>query len=141
MAATFSASSTPLSLNQLLTGLFSVLAQRGISTISIRTDRVDEVLVQVYEQLEKTADAESVELTFQIRQGLHGTSSQLRRALKLAALRDRVSIDNPEYQDIRLSESKLPYEHLSRLPGSEKMYEELADTFLAAYEPDSFAHP
>ncbi len=137
MSATASSPLAPLSLNQLLTGLFSVLAKRGISTISIRTDRVDETLVQVYEELEGKAPVEGLELTFQIRQGLHGTSSQLRNALKLAALRDRVSIDNPEYQDVRLSAAKLPYHHVGLLPGSEKMYEELADVFLDAYEPDS----
>lgn len=137
MATTTEApSTTPFSLNQLLTGLFSVLAQRGVSTISIRTDRVDEVLVQVYKELEKRAAADRLELTFQIRRGLHGTSSQLRKALKLAALRDRVSIDNPEYQDIRLSATKLPYEHLDRLPGSKGLYEDLADIFLSSYEPN-----
>lgn len=136
VATTEALSTTPLSLNQLLTGLFSVLAQRGVSTISIRTDRVDEVLVQVYNELEKRAAEEQLELTFQIRRGLHGTSSQLRKALKLAALRDRVSIDNPEYQDVRLSATKLPYEHLCRLPGTADLYKDLADIFLSSYEPE-----
>ena len=130
---------TPLSLNQLLTGLFTVLAKRGITTISIRTDRIDEVLVKVFEDLEGRVEAEQLQLTFRIRQGLHGTSSQFRNALKLAALRDRISIDNPEYQDVRLSTTKLPYEHLQHLPGGHTLYEDLAEIFLAAYEPDSLA--
>lgn len=141
MATSASTHSTmPLSLNQLLTGLFSVLAHRGVSTLSIRTDRVDRVLVSVYEELASRASEERLELTFKIRRGLHGTSSQLRNALKLAALRDRVSIDNPEYQDVRLSRDKLPYKHIERLPGSEDLYEHLADVFLSAYEPSALTN-
>ena len=139
-ATTTTQSTTPLSLNQMLTGLFSVLADRGISTLSIRTDRVDRVLVKVYEELATRASEEGLELTFNIRRGLYGTSSQLRNALKLAALRDRVSIDNPEYQDVRLSVDKLPYEHIQHLPGSASLYEQLADVFLAAYEPSALAN-
>ena len=124
----------------MLTGLFTMLAKRGVTTISTRTDRIDQVLVKVFDELETKAEANQLELTFRVRRGLHGSSSRFRHALKLAVLRDRVSIDGPENQDIRLSPTKLPYEHLDHLPGGPALYEGLANVFLAAYEPEVESH-
>lgn len=123
--------------DDLFTGLFGALAKRGFTTFSLRSDGVDRAVESVYEQLQEWARDAGMNLRFRIvRDQLHGDSVVVRDALGAAAQRNLISIDNPEFMDIRLKRSAIERSvDMSRLPGGAALYEQLATVFIDGYEP------
>lgn len=127
--------STRMTADDLFTGLFGALARRGFTSFSIRTDRLDSALVLVFDRLRERSEDWHLNLRFTISRNAHGESATVREALASASLRGLVSIDNPEFQHIRLAPSKI--EQLvdeDRLPGDRSLYDELAELFITNYE-------
>lgn len=128
-----------ISLNQLLTGMFAVLADRGIKSVSIRGQSLDGVMVKAGEELQEIATAEGLEPTFQLRSGLYGTSQELREALQAAVQRGVITVDFIG-QAIRLCARDLRPESLHRYPGNMETYQRFAAAFLnACGEDDSLS--
>jgi hypothetical protein len=116
-------------------GLFAALAQRGLTTFSIRVDQFDPVVKRVFDRLQARATDEDVALRFRIKpHPIHHDSLTIQNALARAAQRDLISFDNPEYQDIRI---KLAADEARRildgLPGGTALYEDLAEEFVGVY--------
>lgn len=116
-------------------GLFAALANRGLTTFSIRVDQFDPIVKDVYDHLAKRAEAKDIRLRFRIKpHPVHNDSLTIQNALARAAQRDLISFDNPEYQDIQI---KLAGDEARRildgLPGGATLYNELADEFVCAY--------
>ena len=124
---------TSLSLNQLLTGIFTALAQKGITSLPVRGKRVDEVFVATCGELDKLVEQEGLESPFLLRLGLWGSSSKLRDAFSCAVQRGVIRF-NLRDQEIRLSADELRFEYFSKQTASAKMYECLANALLAEYE-------
>lgn len=116
-----------------VTGIFGVLAKRGYTKVSIRTDMLDEAMAKAFTRLAERAKASDLDLRFRVNRDLYGTSPVIRTAISRAAQRDLISLDNPEYQDIRFTANARSLD-LDHLPGGSAMYKELADVFIASYE-------
>ena len=119
------------------TGLFAALAVRGSDFFSIRNERFDAALAETFaNDLRPMADAEDIELDFRIRlHPIHGDSLTVRDGISNAAQRDLISLDNPEYQDIRLKLTPKDAEPiLEQLPASRELFIRVADAFLLKYD-------
>lgn len=124
-----------LTVDDFATGLLAALASRGVRVISIRGDEFYGAIEKAFHVLEATADDKCVDVRFAVYlDPLHGDSPVVREAISTVVLRDLASLDNPEYQDLRLKivddQAKLL---LETLPGGEALYQQLADAFVRSY--------
>jgi hypothetical protein len=118
-----------------LTGLLAELAHRNWKTISIRGDRFDRASAAAYDCLQKIAEDNDLDLRFQVLPDpRYGDSGTLRDAVARLAQWDLVSLDNPEYQDIRLKISRSFADTLfEQLKLDREVYRKVADQFESAY--------
>jgi hypothetical protein len=124
-----------LTANDFFLGLFCALKLRGQEAFSIRADRFDAAIKEIYDGLQANAEGEGLDLRFRVRpHAVYGDSRTVRKALTAAAQRRIISFDNPEYLDIRIQLDESDAERkLSGLPVREGLFGELADAFLATY--------
>ncbi|MCW2524706.1 MAG: hypothetical protein JWO63_3041 [Frankiales bacterium] len=124
-----------LTANDFFLGLFAALKLRGQSLFSIRADRFDAAIKDIYDHLEAEAEEANIELRFRVRpHSMYGDSRTVRRALTAAAQRRIISFDNPEYLDIRIQLDESDAERkLERLGVPPALFDELADQFIDAY--------
>ncbi len=126
-----------LTADQFFQGLFAALRVRGWpDTMSVRGDRLDQALGEVFRHLMVIAQARDLDVRFRVRpHPLHGDSPTVRNMIASAADGGIISLDNPEYQDVRLAlsvdEANL---FLARLPGGSELFAGLADEFEKSYE-------
>jgi hypothetical protein len=124
-----------LYLSDLMTGIIAALALREVRALSIRNNVFDTALARVVAELDRDASTLGVTLKFRVRRhDMHGDSMAVQQALYEAAQRDLISLDNPEFQDIRLKIT--PNEarsYFDGLPGTREMYEELGGKLLKYY--------
>jgi len=126
-----------LYLSDLLTGLLAGLALNNITALSIRDNLFDRALARlVDEDVRPQADRLGLALKFRVRpHEIHGDSTAIQRALYEAAQRDLISLDNPEYQDIRLKISPSEAQaYFEGLPGSPEFYKHLSSKLLEYYQ-------
>lgn len=124
-----------LYLSDFMTGLLAGLALKGMQTLSLRENRFDRAVEQLVRELDREAASFNLRVRFRIQTDRsHGDSSALQQALYEAARRDLISLDNPEFQDLRLkiSPAEAP-EYLASLPGSVQLYDRLAQRLLDYY--------
>jgi hypothetical protein len=119
--------------DDLVTGIIAVLAERGYTTISMRTVQLDTAMQKAFERLQAEAPGLHLDLRFRVNRGLHGDAPEIRSAIGRAAQRDLVSLDNPEYQDIRFT-GHARRTKLDDLPGGAELYRVLANVFVENYE-------
>jgi hypothetical protein len=124
-----------LTVDDFLTGLLAALANRGVRVISIRGDEFYRAIEQAFHALESTANERAIEPRFAVfLDPVHGDSPVIREAISSVVLRDLASLDNPEYQDLRLKLTRGQAELLLKtLPGGAALYELIADAFIASY--------
>jgi len=125
-----------ITIDDFFTGLFAALAAKRYSTISLRRDRLDRALDSVFKDLFEHAGEKDLDLRFRIRiHPTHQDSITVRNGIYNAVQRDLISLDNPEYQDIRLRiQQDEAVAVLERLPGGRTLYDDLADSFLKQYD-------
>ena len=126
-----------LYLSDLITGLIAGLALNKITALSIRNNQFDQALARlVDEDLKREAGERGFVLKFRVRpHEIHGDSTAVQRALYEAAQRDLISLDNPEFQDIRLKIApNQARAYFEGLPGSADMYEQLSTKLLKYYQ-------
>jgi len=126
---------TSITLDDFMTGLLAGLAQRGIRVVSIRGPAFYRAVEKVFIKLDHLAEEKNLGLRFWItRNRVYGDSADVREGIAKAVQRDLISLDNPEYQDMRLKIGPEDAgDYLSTLPGGAKLYEQLAETFLDVY--------
>lgn len=119
-----------------LAGLLAALALRDWETLSIRGTRFDAASAAAYEQLRKRAADKKLELDFYVRpDAIYGDSTVVRDALARLAQWDLISLDNPEYQVVRLKMSpRFATTMFGRLRLDQGLFEEVADRFVRVYE-------
>jgi hypothetical protein len=126
-----------LYLSDLLTGLLAGLALRNVTALSIRRNQFDMALARLVND-DLTAEATRLGLVLRFRvkpHEMHGDSTAVQRALYEAAQRDLISLDNPEYQDLRLKITPGDARsYFKGLPGSAEMYETLTGKLLQYYQ-------
>ena len=119
-----------------ITGLIAGLALENVHVLSLRNNRFDRAMERLFEDLKKEATEQGLNIRFRIRtHPVHGDSVLIQQALYEAAQRDLVSLDNPEFQDIRLkiSSDEAP-SYLNNVPGSPEMYQRLAKLLIEYYQ-------
>lgn len=124
-----------LLIDDFFTGLFSALAARGLSNYTVRGELFDHAVEEVSRRLIDRSKDYGVKIRFRIRtHAVHKDSEVVRDALASAAQRGVISLDNPEFVDMRIKLSReSALKNLKELPGGEHLYEEVADDFLRVY--------
>lgn len=128
--------SSGMTLDDFMTGLIAGLAKRGIRVVSIRGNHFDAAVENVFLCLNtQFARDYNIPLRFWIaRNRIYGDSPDIREGIAKAVQRDLVSLDNPEYQDMRLKIGADDADlYLETLPGDSSLYEKLAEVFLEFY--------
>jgi hypothetical protein len=124
-----------MTVDHLFEGLIGALAERGVTSLSIRTDRLDTSMRAVFERLEHEAPERDLNLRFTVALNGYNESATVRRGLASASQRNLISLDNPEYQHVRVTPTRLTQiVDLDDLPGGSDLYQELATVFLDSYE-------
>ena len=118
------------------TGLFGSLAQRGAKAWSLRGIRFDAAVALAFDKLVELAPLNHLDVAFRIRpHSLHGDSAVVRDSLYSAAQRDIVSLDNPEYQTVRLKIGSIEGRRLlEQVPGGAYLFNKVAVAFNQAYD-------
>lgn len=124
-----------LTANDFFLGLFSALRLRGEAKFSVRADRFDAAVKDIYDALQARAARDHLDLRFRVQpHAMYGDSQTVRKALTAAAQRRIISFDNPEYLDIRIQmDEDDAARKLQRLHVPDGLFEDLADQFLVAY--------
>jgi len=132
-----------LSSEQFLAGLLASLALRSWDRISIRGDRFDRASAAAFEELERLGDNYHVRPRFYIvPHPTYGDSTVMRDAIARLAQWDLLSLDNPEYQDLRLKISPSYAEQVfDRLGLDRALFRALADRFVEEYEGANAGEP
>jgi hypothetical protein len=127
---------TRLTSEQFLAGIFAALALRHWDRISIRGGRFDRASAAAFVELERIAADYDVRPRFYVvSDTTYADSTVMRDAIARLAQWDLVSLDNPEFQDLRLKISPTYADTvLSKLGLNKDMFNSLADQFVAAYE-------
>ena len=122
------------------TGLFAALRLKGCETFSLRNDQFDSALFSVFQKLYKIANERSLDVRFRIRpHPIHGDSATVRDCITNAAQRDLISLDNPEYQDIRIKIGEEDAtQMLSLIPGGKELFDILSQEILERSECHQF---
>lgn len=125
-----------LTADDFFTGLFSALASEGLVVISIRGDRFDKAVAEAFNKLQELASEKDIDVRFRVRlHQFHNDSITIRNALYSAAQQGLISLDNPEYQDIRFKIKRTQAsEILKTIPGGEDLFSELAEDFRKNYD-------
>jgi hypothetical protein len=116
-------------------GLFAALVSKGQTSISIRDDHFDKSVAEVFNKLLESSSKWGLDIRFRIRlHKFHDDSILIRNAVYSAAQRGLISLDNPEYQDIRFKiKPEQANQILQSVPGGKELFSELADDFLRQY--------
>src|SRR5712692_1541287 len=92
-----------LSVDDFMTGLISTLALRHHDVVSLRERDFFRRVEESFRVVTEDASRVGVEVRFWITlDDFHKDSPVVREAISAAVLRDLVSLDNPEYQDMRI---------------------------------------
>lgn len=139
MATTSSATSKAIYANDFFTGILAGLATHNVSTLSLRSNRLDKAFAQVFKDLQSESGDLNLDLRFRIRlHNIHGDSETVQQGLYEAAQRNIVSLDNPEFQDVRLRITLEDAEaYLAGVPGPADLYKRLAGNLIKYYRSGS----
>lgn len=124
--------STVMSIDNLVTGLVSACALRGIRRLTLRGQDLFAAMELAYKRVDEEAAGAGVEVRFAVfLDPIYGDSPVVREAFNMAVIRRLVSLDNPEFQEMSIKISALEAERLlATLPGGPALYEAATDAFL-----------
>ena len=128
-----------LYLSDFMTGLLAALTLRQVFVLSLRNHKLDHAVGKLFADLTDEAEQQGLNLRFRIRpHPVHNDSVLIQQALYEAAQRDLISLDNPEFQDIRLKISiDDATSYFDNIVGSRDMYSRLAERFIQYYQENS----
>jgi hypothetical protein len=130
-----------LYLPDFMTGLLVGLALNKVQSLSLRQNRLDRAFERLNEAILRETKKEQLAAKFRFHtHPIHQDSTLLQQALYEAAQRDLISLDNPEFQRIRLKfTAGEASAYLGTVPGSAEMYKRLAALLIKYYQeiPDN----
>lgn len=117
-----------------LSALIADLAVNRVNVVSLR-ESFDLALEEAFKELQTAASHHDLDLRFRIRtHPVHKDSATVREALAAAVQRDLISLDNPEYQDMRLKIDEDDAEGiLDVTPIPRELVDRMSKAFLARY--------
>lgn len=118
-----------------MAGLLAAFTERQLRAVSIRGDDFYQAMMDSFDRLEELSGDAGVEVRFFVAlDPLYGDSPVVKEALSTAVQKKLISLDNPEYQDMRIKMSSTEATKLLQiLPGGGDLYRSLADAFLSNY--------
>jgi alkanesulfonate monooxygenase SsuD/methylene tetrahydromethanopterin reductase-like flavin-dependent oxidoreductase (luciferase family) len=124
-----------VTVDDFMTGLIAGIASHDVRVVSIRNNLFYQAVVEAFDEFRVRANAAGVQPRFSLRLNkIYGDSPAVRDALTRAVQRDLVSLDNPEYQDMRLKIGARDAEaYLDKIAGGRQLYSEVAERFLSNY--------
>jgi len=124
---------TDMTIDDFLSGVIAGCRAKGYRTISLREDNFHENIKASYDQLASMAGSLDLDLRFAVfLDPLHHDSPVVEQAITTAVQRKLVSLDNPEFVNMRITLDKdEAVELLEDLPGGADLYKTLAETFIA----------
>lgn len=126
---------TSVTADDFFTGLFAALTLKGPPVISGRGRRLDKALALTFDEFRKLAAAENLDVQFRIRlHPFHQDSVTVKNEISYAAQQNLISLDNPEYQEIRLKLTKDEAEEVLATLPTRELFLATADKFLDSYE-------
>ena len=130
---------TDITVDDFVTGLLAACKTKGFATISLREDRFYEGIKASFDELQKRAADCDLDVRFAVfLDQLHHDSPVIGQALDAAVQRKLVSLDNPEFVNMRIKVNEAAAASLlESLPGGPGLYEALADTFIDTELVDS----
>jgi hypothetical protein len=128
---------TDVTVEDFMTGLIATCAKRGLSTLSLRGERFFEAMAAGFEALAERAPERGLDVRFAVYlDELYGDSPVVREAVTGAVQRNLISLDNPEYQDMRIKFGRDQADQLlADLPGGDDLYQSVTDAYLQARRP------
>ncbi len=125
---------TTLTADGFFDGLISALTVLGYTKISIRNTQFDKAIEKVFKDL-KESQKDTV-FRFRIRSHpVHGDSKTLRTMISHAAQRGTVSLDNPEFLDIRFKLNRdNATSHMESLPLPATVFKNAAKDLVQNYD-------
>lgn len=130
---------TDITVDDFMTGVLAACKTKGFATISLREDRFYRGIKASYDELERRATEGDFDVRFAVfLDRLHHDSPVIGQALDAAVQRKLVSLDNPEFVNMRIKvDSDAAAMILESLPGGPALYEALADVFINAEFADT----
>lgn len=124
-----------LRIDDLMTGLIAALAIKGITSLSLRNNRLDKALAAILPAIEQQAKKFDLPVSLNIYlDSIHKDSPVVQDALYGAAQRNLISLDNPSFTSMRLKiGSDEAWQYLNSLPGSPELYLTLCSDVLSKY--------
>lgn len=121
-----------VTIEDFMTGLIATCSKRGLAALSLRGDRFFEAMEAGYDNLVRSAEAHGLDVRFAIfLDDLYGDSPVVREAVNGAVQRKLISLDNPEFQDMRITlGADVADRLLADLPGGAGVYESITDAYL-----------
>lgn len=127
---------TVITADDFMTGLLAALALEGVETLSMRDEDFNQAVADAFTALQtRAAEDGDVRANFTIAvSATYGDSPDVRQAITRSVQRDLVSLDNPEYQKVRLKiDRSTARKYLDKLPGDADLYRAAAQEFLRHY--------
>jgi hypothetical protein len=123
---------TDVTIDDFLSGVIAGCRDKGYRTISLRENTFYANVKASYDQLAAVAESKGLDLRFRIfLDPLHHDSPVVEQAITTAVQRKLVSLDNPEFVNMRIKLNKdEAAELLADLPGGADLYKALAETFI-----------
>ncbi len=123
---------TNLYFPDVIVGVMSALALRGICALPFPNYIIDETFREIYPQMKKMAESYNLEVHFRIfPRGFYKDSETVQKGIYHLIQSYLVTLDSPRHEILRIIISKTGAEHyLDNLPGPRTMYIQFADIFL-----------
>ncbi len=128
---------TDITVDDFVTGVIAVCKLKGYGAISLRDDRFYEGMKASFDELQRVASDLDLDIRFRVfLDQLHHDSPVIGEAVRTAVLRDLVSLDNPEFVNMRIKfDTDVAESLLEQLPGGPDLYRQLTDVFVESTTP------
>ncbi|MDR0594956.1 MAG: hypothetical protein LBG60_17255 [Bifidobacteriaceae bacterium] len=126
---------TNISMDDFVTGWIAALASLGVTTVRMESPRFYRAAVKAYEKFAQLCEQQGYRPQFVIWQTkYYGDAPDFRNAIYRATARDLVSLDNPDFVNMRLKYTRDTAGYLFRyLSGGEDLYLPVAEAFRSEY--------
>ncbi|WP_395658107.1 hypothetical protein [Nocardioides sp.] len=126
--------STDITVDDFMTGVIAACKAKGYQSISMRDERFYRGMKAGFDELQREATEHDLDVRFWVfLDQFHHDSPVISEAVRGAVVRNLVSLDNPEFVNMRIKVDVPTAESLlDRLPGGADLYLRLADVFLSS---------
>ncbi len=125
--------STDYTVDDFVTGVIAACKTKGYQSISMRDDRFYRGMKASFDELQHEAAKRDLDVRFWVfLDQFHHDSPVISEAVRSAVVRNLVSLDNPEFVNMRIKvDAETAESLLNRLPVGPSLHRHLAEVFLS----------